>query len=54
MIVAVPDLLITDLLLPGLAGWGLLDHVREEYPPLPVILMSASDLTRWRGLPPRF
>ncbi len=52
MIVAAPDLLITDLMMPGLDGWGLFDHVREEYPTLPVILMSAIDLTHWRGLPP--
>ena len=49
MIAAAPDLLITDLMMPELDGWGLLDHVRERYPALPVILMSAIDLTRWRG-----
>jgi DNA-binding response OmpR family regulator len=50
MISAAPDLLITDLLMPDLDGWGLLDQVREQDPTLPVILMSAIDPTRWRGV----
>jgi DNA-binding response OmpR family regulator len=55
MIVAAPDLLITDLMMPELDGWGLLDHVRKQYPTLPVILMSAVDPIRWRGVsPPAF
>lgn len=49
MIGAAPDLLITDLMMPELDGWGLLDHVRERHPALPVILMSAIDPTRRRG-----
>jgi CheY-like chemotaxis protein len=31
---------------------ALLDHVREQHPTLPVILMSAIDPVRWRGLSP--
>jgi CheY-like chemotaxis protein len=50
MIVTAPDLLITDLMMPALDGWGLLDHVRERHPTLPVILMSAIDPIRSRGV----
>ena len=49
LISTAPDLLITDLMMPELDGWGLLAHVRERYPTLPVILMSAIDPVRWRG-----
>jgi DNA-binding response OmpR family regulator len=38
---APPDLLITDVLMPGLDGWAVLAAVREETPALPVIVMSA-------------
>ena len=50
MIAAAPDLLITDVMMPYLDGWGLLAHVREQNPTLPVILMSAVDPVRGRGL----
>jgi len=36
-----PDLLITDVLMPGLDGWALLAQVRERTPDLPVIVISA-------------
>ena len=36
-----PDLLITDVLMPGLDGWALLARVRERTPDLPVIVISA-------------
>ena len=52
MIATAPDLLITDLMMPDLDGWGLLSQVRERHPTLPVILMSAIDLIRWRGPSP--
>jgi two-component system, sensor histidine kinase and response regulator len=36
-----PDLLITDVLMPGLDGWALLAQVRAHSPDLPVIVISA-------------
>ncbi|SEI66709.1 two-component system, NtrC family, nitrogen regulation response regulator GlnG [Allopseudospirillum japonicum] len=40
-----PQVLITDIRMPGLDGLGLLAQVRENYPHLPVIIMTAhSDL----------
>jgi CheY-like chemotaxis protein len=36
-----PDLLITDVVMPGLDGWALLAQVRERTPDLPVIVISA-------------
>ena len=45
MIVASPpDLLITDLLMPGLTGWSLFARVRRRAPTLPIIVMSGSDM----------
>ena len=42
MIVAQPaDLLITDVMLPGLDGWALLAQVRARIPDLPAIVISA-------------
>ena len=38
-----PDLLITDVMMPRLDGWTLLTSVRERTPVLPVIVMSAVD-----------
>ena len=38
-----PDLLITDVMMPGLDGWALLAHARERAPTLPVIIISAVD-----------
>jgi CheY-like chemotaxis protein len=38
-----PDLLITDVMMPRLDGWGLLASVRERTPALPVIVISAVD-----------
>lgn len=40
-----PDAIVTDIRMPGIDGLELLDHVRENYPDLPVIVMTAhSDL----------
>ena len=38
-----PDLLITDVMMPGLDGWALLAAAREHAPTLPVIVISAVD-----------
>ncbi len=38
-----PDLLITDVMMPRLDGWSLLAAVRERSPALPVIVISAVD-----------
>ena len=40
---ALPDLLITDVMMPVLDGWRLLAAVRERTPALPVIVISAVD-----------
>jgi two-component system OmpR family response regulator len=45
---APPDLIITDVMMPQLDGWALLDHAHEQNPSLPVILMSAGDWIRGR------
>ncbi|MGF1507161.1 MAG: response regulator [Chloroflexi bacterium] len=36
-----PDLVITDLLMPALNGFELIERIREHYPVLPVIVLSA-------------
>ena len=36
-----PDLLITDVVMPGLDGWALLAQVRAHTPDLSVIVISA-------------
>ncbi len=43
-----PDLIIADIIMPRLDGWGLLAHLRQEHPDIPVILLSAT----FRGAPP--
>jgi two-component system OmpR family response regulator len=45
---APPDLVITDVMMPHLDGWALLDKAHERNPSLPVILMSAGDWIRRR------
>lgn len=39
-----PHLILTDLQMPGLDGLGILTHVRDSYPTLPVIIFTA-DIT---------
>jgi two-component system nitrogen regulation response regulator GlnG len=40
-----PDVLITDVRMPGMSGIALLERVRDEYPGLPIIVITAhSDL----------
>ena len=42
---AAPDVLITDVRMPGMSGIALLDRLRGSYPDLPVIVITAhSDL----------
>src|SRR5688572_727737 len=41
-----PDLLITDLLMPGLTGWSLFARVRRLSSTLPIIIISGSDMGR--------
>lgn len=36
-----PDLLITDLRLPGMSGQDLLEKVKQEYPDMAVIMITA-------------
>ena len=38
-----PDLLVTDLRMPGLDGFQLLELIRTGYPLIPVILITAYD-----------
>ena len=40
---APPDLIITDVMMPRLDEWALLDRAHERNPGLPVMLMSAGD-----------
>ncbi len=35
------DVILTDYSMPGMNGLALLEHIRQGYPQLPVILMSA-------------
>jgi two-component system, cell cycle sensor histidine kinase and response regulator CckA len=37
---AVPDLMVTDILMPGLNGFELCDILRERNPGVPVVFMS--------------
>ncbi len=36
-----PDLVITDLQIPRMTGWGLITHLHEHYPLLPILVVSA-------------
>ena len=41
--VSPPDLLITDLIMPGLTGWSVLARARRLAPRLPIIIISGTD-----------
>ena len=47
-----PDLIVLDVVMPGISGLEVLDHVRAEHPNLPVILLSGlgADENIVRGL----
>lgn len=36
-----PDLLVLDLMMPGVDGWGVLARLREARDPLPVVVLTA-------------
>src|SRR3972149_2040704 len=36
------DIVITDLLMPGMTGWTVLDEVRLRYPRMPVVGLTGS------------
>lgn len=38
-----PDLLITDVVMPGLAGWSVFARARRVAPTLPIVVMSGVD-----------
>ncbi|HRE27683.1 MAG TPA: response regulator [Anaerolineales bacterium] len=40
-----PDLLVLDLMMPGITGWELLARIRHEHPdtPMRVVIVSAKD-----------
>jgi len=40
------DLVISDLAMPGIDGWGLIDRLRGVHPGVPVVLMSGWDVDR--------
>src|SRR5262245_40647060 len=46
----VPEVLVTDVAMPGLDGFGLIRAVRRLYPELPVILMSGDSQYRDRPI----
>ncbi len=37
----IPDLVVTDLQMPGMSGLELVSAVREQYPLMPIVLMTA-------------
>jgi len=38
---ATPDIVVTDLQMPGMSGLELVSAVREQYPLMPIVLMTA-------------
>jgi CheY-like chemotaxis protein len=36
-----PDLVVTDLHMPGTDGWAVVRHARRRAPPIPVIVLTA-------------
>jgi CheY-like chemotaxis protein len=47
--VASPDLVVTDLHMPGLDGLAVARQARQKSPPIPVVLMTAYPTTETRG-----
>jgi DNA-binding response OmpR family regulator len=45
-----PDLVVLDLMMPGLDGWGVLENLRRTADPPPVVILSA--IARVRTQPP--
>lgn len=41
-----PDLIVLDLMMPGVDGYSVLDRVREEDERLPILVLSAKDAAR--------
>jgi two-component system nitrogen regulation response regulator GlnG len=41
------NIVFTDVLLPGMSGVAFLARVRERYPLIPVVVLSASDFDQW-------
>jgi len=44
-----PDLIITDMLMPGMNGIELSQSVRKEYPEIPIILLSPAGNEQWKN-----
>ena len=40
---ALPDVMVVDLLMPGMTGDAVLQQVRQKYPGLPVIVLTGHD-----------
>lgn len=43
------DLVLTDLEMPIMGGWGLTRHIKERSPSTPVVLMTGTDRGRFIG-----
>jgi CheY-like chemotaxis protein len=41
------DIVFTDVLLPWMSGISFLERVREAYPTIPVVVLSASNFSVW-------
>ena len=41
-----PDLIVLDLMMPGVDGYSVLDRIREEDERLPILVLSAKDAAR--------